>query len=94
MESFAARRVRPSATARHGIGPVLRLMTLFANVASGYFQLRELDLELEISKRALASRQVSLQLVSTKEQGGATSQFDVRQAEQLVDIVFIGNSSS
>ena len=57
---------------------------MVANVASGYFQLRELDLELEISKRALASRQESLQLVSTKEQGGATSMLDVRQAEQLV----------
>jgi multidrug efflux system outer membrane protein len=58
--------------------------SLVANVASGYFQLRELDLELEISKRALVSRQESLRLVARKEQGGATSMVDVRQAEQLV----------
>jgi multidrug efflux system outer membrane protein len=58
--------------------------TLIANVASGYFQLRELDLELEISTSALASRQESLQLVSTKQRHGATSMLDVRQAEQLV----------
>jgi multidrug efflux system outer membrane protein len=60
------------------------LSTLVANVASGYFQLRALDLELEISKRALASRQDSLRLVSAKEQNGATSMLEVRQAEQLV----------
>jgi outer membrane protein, multidrug efflux system len=60
------------------------LSTLVANVASGYFQLRALDLELEVSKRALASRQDSLRLVSAKEQNGATSMLEVRQAEQLV----------
>jgi outer membrane protein, multidrug efflux system len=60
------------------------LSTLVANVASGYFQLRELDLELEISKRTLADRQDSLHLVSTQEQHGATSMLEVRQAEQLV----------
>lgn len=60
------------------------LSTLVANVASGYFQLRELDLELEISRRTLASRQESLRLVSTKEQHGATSMLEVRQAEELV----------
>ena len=32
------------------------IATLVANVASGYFQLRELDLELEISQRTLDSR--------------------------------------
>jgi multidrug efflux system outer membrane protein len=60
------------------------MSTLVANVASGYFQLRELDLELAISKRALASRQDSLRLVSTQEEHGDTSLVDVRQAEQLV----------
>lgn len=60
------------------------MSTLVANVASGYFQLRELDLELEISRRALASRQDSLRLVSLQEEHGDTSLVDVRQAEQLV----------
>ena len=60
------------------------LSSLVANVAFGYFQLRELDLELEISKRTLTSRQQSLHLVSTQEQGGTVSLLDVRQAEQLV----------
>lgn len=63
----------------------LVLSTMVANVATAYFQLRELDLELEIAKRTLASRQESLQLTDTLERGGATSLLDVRQAEQLVE---------
>ena len=58
--------------------------TLVANVAAAYFQLRELDLELEISKRALASRKESLELTKTLEEHGINSILDVRQAEQLV----------
>jgi multidrug efflux system outer membrane protein len=58
--------------------------TLILNVASGYFQLRTLDLEMEISKRTLASRQESLKLTQTLESGGNTSMLDVRQAEELV----------
>jgi len=61
------------------------LSTLVANLATSYFELRELDLELEIAKRTLASRQESLKLTQTLEQGGATSLVDVRQAEQLVE---------
>jgi outer membrane protein, multidrug efflux system len=61
------------------------LSTVVANVASAYFQLRELDLELLIAKNTLASRQESLQLTDTLERGGATSLLDVRQAEQLVE---------
>jgi len=58
--------------------------TLVANVASAYFQLRELDLELEISQKALASRKESLELTKTLEEHGINSILDVRQAEQLV----------
>ncbi len=58
--------------------------SLVSQVASGYFTLRALDLELEIAKRTLASRQESLRLTQVRERGGATSLVDVRQAEQLV----------
>jgi multidrug efflux system outer membrane protein len=58
--------------------------TLVANVAAAYFQLRALDLQLEISKRTLDSRQESLHLTRILANGGATSLLDVRQAEQLV----------
>lgn len=60
------------------------IATLVANVASSYFQLRQLDLELEISQRTLSSRQESLQLTQTLEQHGINSLLDVRQSEQLV----------
>jgi multidrug efflux system outer membrane protein len=55
-----------------------------SDVAAAYFQLRELDLELEISRRTLASRQDSLRITQMLANGGATSMLDVRQAEQLV----------
>jgi len=57
---------------------------LVANVASAYFTLRALDLELEITQRTLASRQDSLRLTRVLAEGGSTSLLDVRQAEQLV----------
>jgi multidrug efflux system outer membrane protein len=59
--------------------------TLVSDVATAYFQLRSLDLQLEISRRTLASREDSLKLTQTLANGGATSMLDVRQAEQLVD---------
>jgi outer membrane protein, multidrug efflux system len=61
------------------------IATLVANVATDYFTLRELDLEVVISKRTLLSRQDSLQLTQTKERHGLATLLDVRQAEQLVD---------
>jgi multidrug efflux system outer membrane protein len=57
---------------------------LVADTCGAYFQLRALDLELEISKRTLASRQESLRLTSLLADRGSTSLLDVRQAEQLV----------
>jgi multidrug efflux system outer membrane protein len=61
------------------------ISALVSDVATAYFQLRSLDLQLEISRRTLASRQDSLKLTQTLANGGATSMLDVRQAEQLVD---------
>jgi outer membrane protein, multidrug efflux system len=60
------------------------MATLVANVATSYFQLRQLDLELEISRRTLGSRSESLKLTQTLEQHGINSMLDVRQSEQLV----------
>lgn len=58
--------------------------TLVANLATAYFQLRELDLELEISKRTYNSRNNSLKLTQTLQEHGINSLLDVRQSEQLV----------
>lgn len=60
------------------------LTSLVSEVASAYYELRALDLELEIARRTVSSRQESLQLTQVREKGGVTSLVDVRQAEQLV----------
>jgi len=60
------------------------ISSLIANVASGYFELRELDLELEISNRTLASRSESLNLTAMRTEHGIDTMLDQRQAEQLV----------
>ena len=59
--------------------------TLVSNVASGYFQLLELDAELAISRRTLETRVQSLQLTRHQQDHGTATLLDVRQAEQLVD---------
>jgi multidrug efflux system outer membrane protein len=60
--------------------------TLVSDVAASYFQLRAYDLQLEISRQTLASRQESLKLSQTLSDGGAGTLLDVRQAEQLVSV--------
>ncbi len=60
------------------------LVSVVDLVASGYFTLRELDLELAIARRTLAARQQSLQLTRVQEQGGVASLLDVSEAEVLV----------
>jgi outer membrane protein, multidrug efflux system len=60
------------------------MATLISDVATAYFQLRELDLELEISRRTLTSRQGSLRLVQLRHEGGVAALIDVRQAEVLL----------
>jgi len=60
------------------------LTSVVSSVATAYFQLRELDLALEISKSTLASRQDSLRLTNVLAQNGSASMLDVRQSEELV----------
>jgi multidrug efflux system outer membrane protein len=58
--------------------------TLVSEVASDYFQLLQLDYELEISQRTLETRRESLRLVENRRSGGVATLLDLRQAEQLV----------
>ena len=60
------------------------LATVVSTVATAYFQLRELDLELDISKRTLATRQESLRIIKLRADAGIATSLDLRQAEQLV----------
>src|SRR5882672_8668740 len=55
-----------------------------SDVATNYFNLLELDLELEIAKHTLSARQESLRLITARQQGGLATMLDVRQAEELV----------
>jgi outer membrane protein, multidrug efflux system len=55
-----------------------------SDVATSYFNLIELDMELEIAQRTLSARQQSLRLITARQQGGIATMLDVRQAEQLV----------
>jgi len=58
--------------------------TLVSEVASGYFELIELDEELAIAKRTLATREESLRLIRSRGHHGLATQLEVRQGEQLV----------
>ena len=60
------------------------MTTVVGDVAGQYFILLELDSELEIAKRTLATREASLRLIKVRQQGGVATMSDVRQAEELV----------
>ena len=60
------------------------ITTLVADVATDYFTLRELDYELDISRRTLGTRQESLRLIQSRQGGGVATLLDLRQGEQLV----------
>lgn len=58
--------------------------SLVAQVAQAYFTLRTLDLDLEISKRTVVSRQQSVELVRARLEGGVAGILDLQQAETLL----------
>src|SRR6266404_850417 len=58
--------------------------TLVSDVATAYFSLRELDYELDISRRTLDTRESSLELIRDRQAGGIATLLDLRQGEQLV----------
>ena len=60
------------------------MTTVVGDVSAGYFNLLELDSQLDIAKRTLATRENSLRLIKARQQGGIATMLDVRQAEELV----------
>jgi len=60
------------------------LTTVVSDVASGYFSLLELDGELDIARRTLATRENSLLLIKLRQEGGVATLLDLRQGEELV----------
>jgi multidrug efflux system outer membrane protein len=68
--------------ARRGV-----VLSLVATVAQAYFNLRELDLELEIAYRTLETRRGTLDLFRTRFEGGVASQLEVSQAAADVALI-------
>lgn len=56
------------------------LITLVADVAQSYFELLELDTELEIARRNTVTRQGTLDLFTKRSQGGVGNDLEVNQA--------------
>ena len=61
------------------------ITTLISDVATAYFNLLELDMELVIARDTLGTRDESLRLLRIQLQGGVGTLLDVRQGEQLVN---------
>ncbi len=60
------------------------MQSLVSDVAGAYFSLRGLDLEVDITRRALGFRKDSLELVRLRVDNGYSSEIELRQAEVLV----------
>ncbi|MCU0934430.1 MAG: efflux transporter outer membrane subunit [Thiobacillaceae bacterium] len=56
-------------------------ISLAGMLANTYFSLRALDAELVVNREALASREETLRIVSSRVEGGLASPLDLRQAE-------------
>ena len=60
------------------------LSVVVSTVATAYFQLRELDLELDISQRTLTTRRESLRIIRLRADAGVATALELREGEQLV----------
>ena len=60
------------------------VLTLVSEIAQAYFELQELDLELEIAKLTVRTREETLELIRLRKLMGQSSTLDVRRAEQEV----------
>jgi outer membrane protein, multidrug efflux system len=61
------------------------VLTLVSDVASDYFALLELDLELQISRDTVKTQQDSVKLTSFRLDHGVATKLDVLQAQQVLD---------
>jgi multidrug efflux system outer membrane protein len=76
LNEAARAQLAASDATRRGV-----LLSLVCNVAQAYFELLELDLELEIARRTQKSFQESLDIFSRKLAGGAASRLETARAE-------------
>lgn len=61
------------------------ILTLVSDVASDYFALLELDLELQITHDTVATQQDSVKLTTFRVEHGVATKLDVLQAQQTLD---------
>jgi outer membrane protein, multidrug efflux system len=61
------------------------VLTLVSDVASDYFNLLQLDLQLEITHETIATQQDSVKLTSFRLDHGVATKLDVLQAQQTLD---------
>ena len=62
------------------------ILTLVSDVASDYFLLRDLDLQLEITKETVRTQEDSVKLTKLRLQHGVATTLDVLQARQVLDV--------
>jgi multidrug efflux system outer membrane protein len=61
------------------------VLTLVSDVASDYFLLRDLDLQLQIAKETVRTQENSVKLTDLRLQHGVATTLDVLQARQVLD---------
>jgi len=61
------------------------LLTLVSDVASDYFTLLQLDLQLQITRETVKTQQDSVKLTNFRLQHGVATKLDVLQAQQVLD---------
>lgn len=79
MNEAARARYLASEEARNGV-----IVSLISDVMTNYFQVRELDLELQIGEQNNGIAQDNLRLIRERKDRGAASGLDVHQAEQFL----------
>jgi outer membrane protein, multidrug efflux system len=61
------------------------ILTLVSDVASGYFSLLQLDLQLQITRETVKAQQDSVKLTNLRVEHGVATKLDVLQAQQVLD---------
>jgi multidrug efflux system outer membrane protein len=62
------------------------ILTLVSDVASDYFLLRDLDLQLQITKETVRTQEDSVKLTELRLSNGVGTRLDVLQARQVLDV--------
>jgi multidrug efflux system outer membrane protein len=62
------------------------ILTLVSDVASDYFDLLALDLQLQVTRETIATQQDAVRLTNLRMDNGVATMLDVLQAQQVLDI--------